>query len=451
MNSFDTNYYATIYPDYQSRESLPILDYVRHGWRHGRNPSACFNTLYYISKHPAILDNQISPLEHNEAAMQPPVCLPQSNEWQKLPGAARNHLADMAFYLFVKYGFFDSEFYLQMNPDAVNEADPGLHYRSVGCKEGRLCCQFQKQCIENSIPLVWDCASYEHKWTDDEIILITGLATGKWQNMALNSGMFDKNYYYDTYPEVNEYGLDGFLHYMLLGWQIGYNPSAGFNTNYFLHQYPDVKGNPICNYFDMQEKNIEVYSFPTACDFTLLDDNLKQHALEISAFEVQKRSLFDSQWYCAKYPDLANYGSSAWEHYKKYGLAENRRPSAKFDAVWYLDEYLDSDSNQCAIWHYLKFGEKNGYSTRPNDQIQVLKEENSQLFEQVYALQYKLQDIESKHATEIAKLKQELQRQQEARQAEHLEKEQWRSKSNENKAKFDIIKEMYREDLISHS
>ena len=65
------------------------------------------------------------------------------------------------------------------------------------------------------------------------------------------SGMFDKKFYLEHYPDVRLAGIDPLKHFIKHGWKEGRNPSKDFNTSFYLKAYPDVNKsriNPFLHY-----------------------------------------------------------------------------------------------------------------------------------------------------------------------------------------------------------
>lgn len=60
------------------------------------------------------------------------------------------------------------------------------------------------------------------------------------------SRLFDDKYYLLMYDEVRQADVDPLMHYLRLGWKMGYNPSVDFDTNYYLRIYEDVRLSGIC-------------------------------------------------------------------------------------------------------------------------------------------------------------------------------------------------------------
>ena len=69
--------------------------------------------------------------------------------------------------------------------------------------------------------------------------------------LLLRSGLFDKQYYLDHYPDVRAAGVNPLKHFIRHGWKEGRNPSQRFDPTYYLDQNPDVRAtgmNPLTHY-----------------------------------------------------------------------------------------------------------------------------------------------------------------------------------------------------------
>ena len=53
-----------MYPDVAKAGTDPVVHYLRHGAREGRNPSPLFDTARYLVKHPDVYEAGINPLVH---------------------------------------------------------------------------------------------------------------------------------------------------------------------------------------------------------------------------------------------------------------------------------------------------------------------------------------------------------------------------------------------------
>ncbi|NWO04299.1 MAG: hypothetical protein HLX50_00915 [Alteromonadaceae bacterium] len=71
------------------------------------------------------------------------------------------------------------------------------------------------------------------------------------RDLVEQSGLFDTNWYLETYPDVAEAGMDPIEHYLKLGALEGRNPSESFSTAWYLTKYRDVATsglNPLVHY-----------------------------------------------------------------------------------------------------------------------------------------------------------------------------------------------------------
>ncbi|MDP2966325.1 MAG: glycosyltransferase family 2 protein [Pelolinea sp.] len=65
------------------------------------------------------------------------------------------------------------------------------------------------------------------------------------------SGLFDKKYYLQNYPDVRKADVDPLTHFIEHGWREGRNPSQKFDTEFYLNTNPDVNKagiNPLVHY-----------------------------------------------------------------------------------------------------------------------------------------------------------------------------------------------------------
>ena len=73
------------------------------------------------------------------------------------------------------------------------------------------------------------------------------------REIILKSGLFDKDFYLRTYPDVAARKFDPICHYLLFGARELRNPNPSFNTGRYLDRYPDVRNdkkniNPLIHY-----------------------------------------------------------------------------------------------------------------------------------------------------------------------------------------------------------
>jgi hypothetical protein len=70
-------------------------------------------------------------------------------------------------------------------------------------------------------------------------------------DLITQSGLFDKDYYLKTNPDVEVSGIDPVEHYVSFGWKEGRNPGPDFDTRFYLVLYQDVESagiNPLIHF-----------------------------------------------------------------------------------------------------------------------------------------------------------------------------------------------------------
>jgi len=255
------------------------------------------------------------------AATEPPVQPPaEPHQWSdKLP------LFDITYYLennpevaasgmdpldhFLQFGGqegrspnadFDSAFYLSQYPDVANSGmNPFLHYLAYGWQEGRMAS------AENDFQ-----AAHPELGSPELTAIVHGLLAQQAESQNPETGqeippveqpqspLVDAQFYYATYTDVAQAGIDPTEHYMTFGWHEGRDPDALFDTSYYLEHNADVAAAKV---------------------------NPMEHYLAFGAKEGRDPSaLFDTDAYLAHYADVANSGVNPLVHYLQYGMLEGR-------------------------------------------------------------------------------------------------------------------------------
>jgi glycosyltransferase involved in cell wall biosynthesis len=135
------------------------------------------------------------------------------------------------------------------------------------------------------------------------------------------SGLFDRNWYLEQYPDVRASGLDPLVHYLKYGANEDRDPNPLFDTDWYLDRYPDVRAagaNPLAHY------------------------------LQHGAAEGRNPSpLFDSDWYLAHNSDVRAAGVNPLAHYLRHGMAEGRDSNPSFDGnnLPVISHYFDAVSS----------------------------------------------------------------------------------------------------------
>ncbi len=64
LPGFDSIYYLFWYPDVRADGIDPLVHYLHHGWKEGRDPSAGFSTSGYLAANPDVAATGRNPLVH---------------------------------------------------------------------------------------------------------------------------------------------------------------------------------------------------------------------------------------------------------------------------------------------------------------------------------------------------------------------------------------------------
>lgn len=116
----------------------------------------------------------------------------------------------------------------------------------------------------------------------------------KYYDLCNNSCFFDKKWYSKEYALDKD--VDPVMHYLALGYKLGFNPSKFFDSRYYLNNNPDVKRSCICPlvHYEMVGK------------------------------KEKRKFSFNEQEYLFIHPDVYKAKANPLEHFLKHGLEENR-------------------------------------------------------------------------------------------------------------------------------
>ena len=126
---------------------------------------------------------------------------------------------------------FNIDDYLALNqdlPQNSTEFDSVFHYVRYGKKEGRI---FKLSKVNIELP--------NEISTEDEVVLDT-LPRSEDENIIIESGLFDIDFYIGSYPDIKASDIDPLHHYCNYGWLENRNPNESFSTNYYRKKYPDI-------------------------------------------------------------------------------------------------------------------------------------------------------------------------------------------------------------------
>jgi glycosyltransferase involved in cell wall biosynthesis len=192
----------------------------------------------------------------------------------------------------------------------------------------------------------------------------------------LRSGLFDAEWYLDTYADVAEAGADPLRHYFQVGAAETRRPNPCFDTAWYLRTHPDVveaRANPLSHYRLWGEREgrspnpyfetkwyREAYKEEIGSDGPLAHYLKNRHTRRFSPNHV-----FDIEYYLREHPDVAAAEIEPFEHFISTGHKEGRNPNPGFDIRYYRQKYLRNDPRDPLV-HYFEVGRVAGLSTQPD-------------------------------------------------------------------------------------
>ncbi|UFZ01823.1 glycoside hydrolase family 99-like domain-containing protein [Bradyrhizobium ontarionense] len=194
-------------------------------------------------------------------------------------------------------GLFDEEFYAAMYPDVVAVgADPFEHFFLHGYKEGRkpnaifdplwYLAQNPDVAASDQQPLLHYAEIGEPDGVRPSPYFQPGFYREKYAIPPSESPLghylknrsgpfspipeFDAQYYLQTYQDVAAAGVDPFEHFVFHGYKEGRNPSADFDTKFYIQRYFKGKTdqNPLLHYLEHRHED-GIYAMPPEHEATI--------------------------------------------------------------------------------------------------------------------------------------------------------------------------------------
>ena len=81
--------------------------------------------------------------------------------------------------------------------------------------------------------------------------MLTNLMMDTYKKQMVELGLFDEEFYEKNYPIYKKYGISAIDHYISIGWQMYYNPSAVFNTKRYLQGHLFLQICPLVHFLQM--------------------------------------------------------------------------------------------------------------------------------------------------------------------------------------------------------
>jgi len=171
------------------------------------------------------------------------------------------------------------------------------------------------------------------------------------------SGLFDADWYLETYADVAAAGLDPLDHFVAYGGFEGRKASPRFDSRWYMNTYPDVRASrlhPLVHYLKHGQgrapiKRVGLKGVKTSEeDFGL-------------AAELLTSPLFDAGWYAREHGLVNQSPTAAALHYLLVGAPAGDAAGPKFDTAAYLRAYGDvKDAGMNALLHFHRYGAGEG-------------------------------------------------------------------------------------------
>lgn len=391
-NHFDADYYLQHNSDVANLGIDPALHYCLFGWREMRDPSPIFSTRYYLNANPEVRKKDINPFWHYIVTGR------HEGREGKLYHDSRKIEEDYERLLIEEkisvQRAFDADYYLSEYPDVAEDGqDPLDHFMRLGWKEGRnpnakFSTQFyleEYQDIkasnvnpfwhyvvagekEGRAATVEDLKKLEAESQKfEEINLIEGVGPSAVNFREISSEMleilkphFDSAYYVQNFPKAEILEIEPLVHFCIVGWKLGLDPSVDFSVLGYLELYPDVAEsgvNPLWHYISLGRKEGREFLRPAEYAVRKQDSTWS----DINAIKAE----FDHVFYNSEYPDVRVAGIDPVKHYWSIGWREGRDPVHWFSSAYYLEANPDvRDLDLNPFWHYVVAGRAEGRLAR---------------------------------------------------------------------------------------
>ena len=358
---FDPVYYLAHNPDIAAAGADPYSHYMNQGWKEGRNPSALFNTRFYLTQNPDVAASGVNPLTQFETV-----------------GWTQGRDPSIGFSV-AKY--------LAAYPDIkAAGVDPLVHYVNSGKAEGRTAFAATPHAVGPQDPLI-DAA---YVYAGHPEVAAAGLDPTVWFNTvgwtlgANPDAFFNTTYYLNQNADVKAAGINPLAHFEASGWKEGRDPSALFSDRKYLAAYPDIGAariNPLQHYLSsgLAEGRTAFAATPHALgpqdplvDATYVyaaHPEIAAAGLDATAWYhgtgwkvgANPDASFDTSYYLTQNPDVRAAGLDPLAHFEANGWKEGREPSLVFSDARYLAAYPDiKAAGVDPLAHYLASGRLEG-------------------------------------------------------------------------------------------
>lgn len=333
---FDDDWYRNTYNLESNTDS--VIHFLLVGYAKGYNPGPNFSISEYYECNEDVAVNGKNPLVHYE------LCGRKENRIFKISDIYPRN------YSVISNSHYFDEVWYRSTYDLEDDVDCIEHYLKIGCAKyfnpGPDFSTFEYYESNHDVkehgsnPLV----HYElYGRKERRKINVPDEIYNKFYSSILNSPYFDGDWYGSTY-DIGDW--DAVEHYLKIGYVRGFNPSPDFSTDDYFESNPDVKEygiNPLLHY-ELHGKNEK------RC-LNIEELNKRDYSLILDS------SYFDSDWYRRTY-DL-DKDIDCVEHYLNIGFLNGFNPDTDFSTYEYYECNKDiKEWKMNPLVHYELYGRK---------------------------------------------------------------------------------------------
>jgi glycosyltransferase involved in cell wall biosynthesis len=202
--------------------------------------------------------------------------------------------------------------------------------------------------------------------------------------VLMKTGIFNKDWYLATYPDIAAADIDPLTHFYFYGYKEGRRPNPYFDPLWYMARHGDLTpyANPLLHYVVVGEaaglrpiEHFDPVFYRRAYGVPVSDNCLGHYLVNRRTAQFSPVEEFDPAYYNERYPDVAPAVVDIFDHFLSYGHKEDRNPSATFDTRFYRQRYLrNSDENP--FLHYLRHrGEPGIYPSMPDHESTVARQQ----------------------------------------------------------------------------
>lgn len=272
---------------------------------------------------------------------------------------------------------FDIGYYLAENPDVAVVPDPYEHFVNFGVFEGRRPSEALRFAAESL-------ADPAHNPFVEHLRGAGSAAAGpaaptpapvSFEERLRGSALFDYGHYAGQHAQALPEGLDPLVHFVETGDRELLSPNALFDPEWYLRTYfkrPPAE-TPFFHYLTIGERNglhpsplfdpewySRTYSVPQ-------EGALGHYLANRASNQFAPNEFFDPSYYLDTHPDIRAANIECFGHWFSWGIFENRRGSAQFDADYVWRRYLNNNRSLNAFTYFMDIGRKIGWQPVPGE------------------------------------------------------------------------------------